>query len=220
MTDPYKVLGVSPSASDDEIKTAYRELARKYHPDSYANNPLADLASEKMKEINEAYDEVNRMRKSGSNTGGYGGSRSGSSSSGSGSTNSYGGSYTPPTQFADIRRMIQNGRTEDAAELLDGVPTNRRDAEWYFLKGSVLFTRGWLDQAHRHMAQAVNMAPSNPEYRAALNQMMWQRNSGTNQGGQYRTTPVAGCSGCDMCTGLVCADCCCEAMGGDCITCC
>ena len=58
MTDPYKVLGVSPNASDDEIKAAYRQLAKKYHPDNYANNPLADLAEEKMREINEAYDMI------------------------------------------------------------------------------------------------------------------------------------------------------------------
>ncbi len=65
MTDPYQVLGVSPSATDDEIKTAYRQLARKYHPDNYVDNPLADLATEKMKEINEAYDEIQRRRREG-----------------------------------------------------------------------------------------------------------------------------------------------------------
>ena len=58
MTDPYQVLGVSPNASDEQIKNAYRELARKYHPDNYAESPLADLASEKMKEINEAYETI------------------------------------------------------------------------------------------------------------------------------------------------------------------
>ena len=62
MRDPYSVLGVSQSASDDEIKKAYRELARKYHPDNYQNNPLADLAEEKMKEINEAYDTITKQR--------------------------------------------------------------------------------------------------------------------------------------------------------------
>ena len=62
MNDPYSVLGVSPSASDEEIKKAYRELARKYHPDNYHDNPLSDLAQEKMKEINEAYDTIMRMR--------------------------------------------------------------------------------------------------------------------------------------------------------------
>lgn len=67
MSDPYKVLGVSPNATDDEIKTAYRELAKKYHPDNYAESPLADLASEKMKEINEAYDTIMNDRKARAN---------------------------------------------------------------------------------------------------------------------------------------------------------
>ena len=70
MKDPYEVLGVSRNASDSEIKTAYRELVKKYHPDNYANNPLADLASEKMKEINEAYDAVTKAR-SGQSSGSY-----------------------------------------------------------------------------------------------------------------------------------------------------
>ena len=65
MKDPYAVLGVSPNASDEEIKNAYREMARKYHPDNYADNPLSDLAGEKMKEINEAYDQIMNMRRSG-----------------------------------------------------------------------------------------------------------------------------------------------------------
>ncbi|NMA36967.1 MAG: J domain-containing protein, partial [Papillibacter sp.] len=62
MRDPYEVLGVSRNASEDEIKKAYRELARKYHPDNYKDNPLSDLAQEKMKEINEAYDAITKGR--------------------------------------------------------------------------------------------------------------------------------------------------------------
>ena len=85
MNDPYSVLGVSPNASDEEIKKAYRELARKYHPDNYQNNPLADLAEEKMKEINEAYETITKQRSGGGGSyqrpsGGYGGQ-------------SYGGGY-------------------------------------------------------------------------------------------------------------------------------
>lgn len=58
INNPYEVLGVSPSASDDEIKKAYRDLTRKYHPDANVDNPLADLAEEKFKEVQEAYDMI------------------------------------------------------------------------------------------------------------------------------------------------------------------
>lgn len=74
--DPYQVLGVSPSASDDEVKTAYRKLSRKYHPDANINNPNKDQAEEKFKEVQQAYDEVMKLRAGGgsSYTGGFGGS--------------------------------------------------------------------------------------------------------------------------------------------------
>ena len=72
MTDPYKVLNVARNASDEEIKKAYRTLARKYHPDNYAGGDLADLASEKMKEINEAYDQIQKERAAGQSGAGYG----------------------------------------------------------------------------------------------------------------------------------------------------
>mgnify|MGYP000309890563 CR=1 FL=1 len=199
VNDPYKVLEISPDATDDEVKAAYREMARKYHPDNYANNPLSDLAQEKMQEINEAYDTIIRMRRQGGNA-----------SSGS----SYGGA----SRFRDIRSMINTGRVADAEVLLDGTPVNSRDAEWYFLKGSVLYKKGWLEDAFNHFSTASRMDPGNMEYRSALNQMNMQR-----QNGGYRTTRApssGGCSGCDMCSGLLCADCCCECMGGDLIRCC
>ena len=79
MKDPYKVLGVPVSATEDEIKSAYRDLARKYHPDNYVNSPLSDLAEEKMKEINEAYDQIQKERLNGGrrSSNGYGSSGGG-----------------------------------------------------------------------------------------------------------------------------------------------
>ena len=77
MNDPYQILGVSENASDEEIKKAYRELARKYHPDNYHDNPLADLAQEKMKEINAAYEQITKERSGGGRLCGAAGCRGG-----------------------------------------------------------------------------------------------------------------------------------------------
>ena len=219
MTDPYQVLGVSPSATDEQIKNAYRELARKYHPDNYANNPLADLAQEKMKEINEAYDQIQRQRKQQqSSRSGQGYSQGGYSQSG------YSRGYAGQggSQFVDIRQLLNANRVSDAEELLEGIPQSRRDAEWYFLRGRVFYVRGWLDQAYNYYVRANQMSPGNAEYQTALNQLMWQRNTGRPAGGygDYRNVQTGGASGCDMCMGLICADTCCECMGGDLISCC
>ncbi len=196
--DPYEVLGISPSATDDEVKSAYRAMARKYHPDNYSNNPLSDLAEEKMQEINEAYDAIVRMRKTG-------GSRSNRN------TNS---GYTGTSTHADIRQMIQQNRLADAEMLLDGIPSHARDAEWFFLKGSVLYKKGWLEDAFSHFQTACRMDPNNIEYRQAYNQV-----SSYRQTGGYRTGRQ-GMDACDVCQTLWCLDCCCECMGGDFIRCC
>ena len=224
MTDPYQVLGVSPSATDEQIKNAYRELARKYHPDNYANNPLADLAQEKMKEINEAYDQIQRQRKQQqSSRSGQGYSQGGYSQSGY-SQGGYSRGYAGQggSQFADIRQLLNANRVSDAEELLEGIPQSRRDAEWYFLRGRVFYVRGWLDQAYNYYVRANQMSPGNAEYQTALNQLMWQRNTGRPEGGygDSRNVQTGGASGCDMCMGLICADTCCECMGGDLISCC
>ena len=81
---------------------------------------------------------------------------------------------------------------------------------------------GWLEEAMKHFQTANRMDPNNMEYTAALNQMMWQRQNARPAGG-YRTYTYGGnpgCSSCDLCTSLICADCCCECMGGDLIHCC
>ena len=205
MKDPYSVLGVSPDASDDEIKKAYRELARKYHPDNYHNNPLADLAQEKMKEINEAYDSINKQRAGGN---AYG-SQQGGWNPGNTSTNTSSGIY------AQIRVAINAGQLDRAEQLLDSVHVGDRGAEWNFLMGSLYYRKGWMDEAIRFYRDAVQMDPSNMEYRQAFNFMQ-------NGGAAYRPagTGMNNVGGCDICSSLLCADCCCECMGGDLISCC
>lgn len=128
----------------------------------------------------------------------------------------------PGSQFADIRQLLNANRVSDAEELLEGIPQSRRDAEWYFLRGRVFYVRGWLDQAYNYYVRANQMSPGNAEYQTALNQLMWQRNTGRPAGGygDYRNVQAGGASGCDMCMGLICADTCCECMGGDLISCC
>ena len=204
MNDPYKVLGVSSNATDDEIKKAYRELARKYHPDKYRDSDLADLASEKMKEINAAYEEIQKMR-----------ARKGSGNGGSrGGYQQQSGSYSG--QYAEVRRLINAGSLYEAERLLRQAPLNEQNAEWHFLMGCVLLKRGYFLDASKMFDIACNMDPYNQEYRTAREQLRAQTST---YGGGYRTAGNSGC-GCDMCTSLLCADCCCEMMGGDLIRCC
>ena len=166
MRDPYQVLGVSPTASDDEIKKAYRDLARKYHPDNYHDNPLADLAQERMKEINEAYEAVQSQRKRGSAASsaasGYGRNPYGGSYGSYSGT--YGGSYSGP--YARVRMAIQQGNLNLAEELLNASPNH--NAEWNFLKGVICTRRGWADEAIRYYQTAVRLDPNDEEYRRAL----------------------------------------------------
>ena len=210
MSDPYKVLGISRDATDEQVKEAYREMAKKYHPDNYQGSPIADLANEKMKEVNEAYDQIMNERKNRKNGG----------SSSQGYSGGYNPNYSNPnSNFADVRTLIMAGRIADAEQILNGVPTDSRNAEWYFLKGTVLYKRGWMEEAYNHFAKACDMDPSNPEYSAAYNQIKNQR-TGAYGGYNPGAPRQGGCSGCDVCSGLLCADCCCECFGGDFIRCC
>lgn len=205
MTDPYKILGVSRDAADDEIKKAYHELARKYHPDNYVNNPLADLVQDKMKEINEAYDTIQKQR------------------SGSFRSNQTGNQYDYRSsqsngEFFRIRELINAGRYSEAEIILDTIVQSERNAEWNFLKGCILIQRGWYFDAQKFFQTACYMDPGNSEYKAALNNI--QTNT-TGYGNGYRTiNHTSDCSACDLCSSLICADCLCECCGGDLIRCC
>ncbi len=168
MNDPYQILNIPPTATDEEVKRAYRDLARKYHPDNYHDNPLADLAQEKMKEINEAYDQIQKQRKAASAA-----SQSYSYGPGSGYANSGYGSYGEnynstygTSRLQQVRAAVNRGDISLAERLLSSVSDH--NAEWNFLMGVVCSRRGWMDEAKRYLETAVQMEPNNPEYRSAL----------------------------------------------------
>lgn len=189
MNDPYGVLGISSSATDDEVKKAYRDLVRKYHPDAYKDNPLADLAEEKMKEINEAHDTIQQMR-------------SGGGASGAHYSNASSGSNNP--LYQQVRAAITGGNIDKAEQLMKQATT--KDAEWYFLTGVIANKKGWLDEAQQNIMKAYQMEPTNMEYRSAV--MAMQRNARSFSSGYG--SPSFCCCPCDCCTGLICLDCLCS----------
>lgn len=241
--NPYDVLGVSPDASDDEVKKAYRDMSRKYHPDANVNNPLADLAEEKFKEIQEAYDMIMKEREQGggtnggyqygygygnSNAGGYGQSSSGRGyggyQSGGGPNGGYqSGGYQSSDSSQDVKvqaafNYINSGYYREALNVLNGMPN--RNAQWYYLSAMANAGIGNNILARDHAGQAVNMEPNNLQYRQLLNQLDYN-------GQRYRNNPYGGgygnggdtCGTGNVCCDLWCADTLCECMGGDLCSC-
>lgn len=185
MNDPYAVLGVSPSAGEEEIKRAYRELVKKYHPDRYVDNPLADLAEAKMKEINEAYDAIIRMRTQGGYQPGYSNESQYSQNTASGS-------------FTQVRLLISQNYLDQAENLLRSVPANC--GEWYYLMGSIAYRRGWVDEARQNFFTACNMEPGNLEFQQAMNSVQMQAGRGAYAGNDMA----------QLCSTLLCLNCLCN----------
>lgn len=203
--NPYEILGLKEGATQEEIKKAYRELIKKYHPDQYGDNPLKNLAEEKMREINSAYDMLTKNNSQNS----YSYNNSSSNYNSSSNNSNY-------SNFSEIRNLIQMKRFQEAEMKLNSI--NTRNAEWNFLYGVVLTNKGWFDVGVNHIRTAVNMDPNNFEYRQTLNSITQRTNAySTNY---YRTTGANNANACDCCINLVCLDSICECMGGDLIGCC
>lgn len=213
MNDPYSVLGVDRNASESEIKAAYKKLVKKYHPDQYQDNPLAEFAEEKMAEINNAYDAIMQERRNGTSSYNYGGQSGASYGAGSGY-----GSYSSFDSMA-IRRILSSGNVTQADQMLDAVPQEQRNAEWFFLKGNVAYSRGWAEEAYNYFAEANRLDPSNSEYSAAFGRMNAQR-GGYMRGGDMNGQRANVDNTLDCLSTLCIADCCCECMGGDLVPCC
>lgn len=192
MSDPYSVLGVDKSASDDEIKKAYRRLSRKYHPDANINNPHKDEAEARFKEVQQAYQQIMDERGRGYTSGGQGGSYAGGGSGQGGS--SYGG-YGPFGGFGPFSgyggygqegnagsgqentdphlraaaNYIRSGHYQEALNVLDGI--RERSALWYFLSASANSGVGNNVTALEHAREAVRLEPENMQYRMLLERM-------------------------------------------------
>jgi DnaJ-class molecular chaperone len=197
MKDPYEVLGLQRGATKEEVKHAYRQLAKKYHPDMNVDNPLADLAEEKFKEVQQAYDDIMN-----------GSTSSYQSSNGYNNNNSNG-------SFSAVRQQVNVGRYQDAIRALNNI--SDRNAEWNFLMGICYVNLGSTGQGVQFVQRAVSMDPSNVEYQNFLNQIMNMQRTYQNRTYNYGR---GGSNSTDCCTQLICADCLCECLGGDLISCC
>ncbi|MBP1924556.1 curved DNA-binding protein CbpA [Sedimentibacter acidaminivorans] len=197
MKDPYEVLGLQRSATKEEVKHAYRKLAKKYHPDMNVDNPLADLAEEKFKEIQQAYDDI----------------MNGASSSYQ--TNNAYYNNDSNSSFTAVRQQVNVGRYQDAIRALNKI--SDRNAEWNFLMGVCYVNLGSTGQGVQFVQRAVSMNPANMEYQNFLNQIMNMQRTYQNRTYNYGR---GGSNSTDCCTQLICADCLCECLGGDLISCC
>jgi molecular chaperone DnaJ len=197
--NPYEVLGVSENATEEEIKKAYKELVKKYHPDKYQDNPLADLAEEKLREVNEAYDILMKQKSSTSSYNyGYNGGYSGASTGNGG---------TP--DYMQVRRYLDANNLNAAETILNG--TRDRSAEWFFLAGMLSYKKGWYDDAVNKLRTATDMAPSNVEYRQAYGRLVAMGGQYQNQayGRGYGTNDDLCCQALQC---YICADCCCDCI--------
>ncbi len=191
MKDPYKVLGVSPDASDEEIKKAYRALAKKYHPDL---NPGDEVAAQKMQEINAAYDQIKNPEKT-AGTGGYG------NYGGYGSYDPF-GSYRQSQQSegdpyqTSARQYLRYRRYQEALNVLQN--STQKNASWYYLSAMANYGLGNSVTALEHIRRAVSMEPDNAEYLRTLTMMEQGGSFYTQRAQEYRGFSMGG----DPCTSL------------------
>ena len=205
--NPYEILGVSENADQETVKKAYRNLVRKYHPDRYVNNPLADLASEKLKEINVAYDMIE-------NNGKYQHIKDENKGEKTYSNESDKNKYSDEEiSFNRVRYLLELGLTEDAVDVLKKLP---RNAEWYYLSGVAEIARGRYNNAVNYIKTAISMEPDNSEYKNALDTLNDRASHYDNEGEKQKNYGadccLGGCLFVYICPYLCIGGCLCECL--------
>ena len=181
--DPYKVLGLTPGASDEEVKAAYRKLAKKYHPDL---NPGDAAAAKRMNEINAAYDQIKNPQPQPESYGGAYGNPFGGA---------WGGAYSGAGAWQEqqdernelraARSYIRAGEFAQAINSLSGVPAPQRDGEWFYLHAIANYNLGNRVTAMDSARRACSMSPGNMQYRQLLNQIEHGAQAYDNVGRSY-----------------------------------
>lgn len=210
--DPFVILGVSDQVTQNELYEAYIEMRRRYEEKRFSPGKEGEEACEKLQEIDDAYRDANEILK----------------------TRYFVSNFSNPLQEADD--LIRQGKMSEAQDVLDRA--TERTAEWHYLQSMIFYKKGWAGEARTQLKMAVDLEPGNPRYTDALNAMdrkaqgqdRYRANDDRRyysdqygDGRSYRgdvPTGARGCTPCDCCSSLICADCCCECMGGDLISCC
>ena len=195
MNNPYEILGINTGASEAEVKNAYKKLVKEYSM-SESTEDLSDAqVKQRMVELDRAFDEV------------IGNLRTGTS-------NSRAATDTTTGNYPEIRRLINDGKADEAITRLSSLPGATTDAEWNFLMGSAYYYKGWMSESIRYFEKATTLAPENREYKAAYARL--KNSAGGNVAGNpyggYNSN-MSSCSCCDVCSMLMCADLCCGCGG-------
>lgn len=205
MRDPYEVLGVPRTATDDEVKKAYRKLSRIYHPDANVNNPNKAQAEERFKEIQQAYRSIMNKETGGGNDSYYNGSTYGSNPFG-GFYGHYGGQSRQhgaqeesqeEMYLRAAERYLANAMYDQAFQVLASI--SNHGAKWHYLYGVANLGKGNRAAAMEHLLQAVNMEPQNLEYREAYRRVQEGNDWYISRGNAYGMPTVSGDIDCLKC---------------------
>jgi curved DNA-binding protein CbpA len=178
MLNPYSVLGVERGASDEEIKKAYRNLSRKYHPDANINNPNKAQAEEKFKEIQAAYNQIMDERQNGSYSNSY-------SDNYSYGYNSYGSQGAGSVEMQAAANYINARQFAAAMNVLYSIPDSGRNGQWYFFASVASQGLGNLNDAREFISRAIALEPSNFRYRQFEQSINFNRGWYENRSASY-----------------------------------